>query len=70
MSMITSVEIYDAIRSCLTVEPPKDETFLSRDGSLLADILGGMIARGMKAFDEGVLQGEHLEAFNRWRVKA
>lgn len=68
-NMITSAEIHGAIQNCLTAEPPRDGAFLSRDGSLLADILGGMIARGMKVIDGSILQGEHLEAFNRWRAQ-
>ncbi len=66
-NMITSAEIHGAIKNCLTADPPREGVFLSRDASLLADILGGMIARRMKAIDRSVLQGEHLEAFNRWR---
>lgn len=69
MSDMISIEmIYSAIQNCLTAEPPVDDVFLSRDGSLLAEILGGMIARDLKVIDASVLQGEHLDAFNRWRV--
>lgn len=35
-------DIQKAIQACLVSEPPWDGVFLSRDGSLLADILGGI----------------------------
>lgn len=66
MTTISINDIQKAIQECLASEPPKDGVFLSRDGSLLADILGGMIARGMRSIEDSVVQGEHLEAFNRW----
>lgn len=67
--MISIQDVTQAVQNCLVANPPHEGVFLSRDASLLADILGGMIGRGMRAIEDDVLQGEHREAFLRWRVQ-
>lgn len=63
---ITKETIASAIQASMKANPAVDGVFISKDTSLLADILGGMIARNIDSLPEGTIQGEHLEAFQRW----
>lgn len=68
--MITQDDVLQAVNRCLQKNPPIGGYKLCQDANVLAEVLGGMFARNLKAIEPAVLQGEHLEAFNRWRAQA
>lgn len=68
MSEIVSYHaIQTALERCMVAQPPEGIEFgLSRDASLLGDIVGEMIWRKLDEIPMNIVTGKHLEALNRW----
>lgn len=65
--VISYSTIQQALERCMQVEPVEGkECGLSRDASLLGDILGEMIWRKLNEIPMSVIEGKHLEAVERW----
>lgn len=61
------MDIQQALERCMAAEPAIGKEYgLSRDASLLGDILGEMIWRRIDAVPLKVIEGEHLDALVRW----
>ena len=70
MSVVSYAEVQQAIARCVSAHPSTGKDLvLHRDASLLCDILGEMIYRRLDEIQASVIQGEHLVAFQRWRVQ-
>lgn len=64
---ISYTSIQQALERCMAAEPVNGkECGLSRDASLLGDILGEMIWRKLDEIPMSVVEGKHLEAVGRW----
>jgi len=64
---ISYMDIQQALERCMAAEPVTGQEYgLSRDASLLGDILGEMIWRKLDEIPVTVMEGRHLEALNRW----
>lgn len=65
--VVSFSDIQHALERCMAAEPVTGKEYgLSRDASLLADILGEMIWRKLNEIPMRVVGGEHLEAVSRW----
>lgn len=61
------MDIQQALERCMATEPVTGKEYgLSRDASLLGDILGEMIWRKLDKIPMRVIEGKHLEAVSRW----
>lgn len=68
-STFTYPEIQQALERCMAAEPPHGvECRLSRDASLLGDILGEMIYRKLDSVLASAITGKHFETLERWIV--
>lgn len=70
MSEIISYHAIQAsLERCMAAQPPEGiECSLSRDASLLGDIVGEMIWRKLTDIPMNAVTGKHLAALNRWIV--
>lgn len=60
-------DIQAALERCMNAEPAEGKEYgLSRDASLLGDIIGEMIWRKLDAIPVRSVTGKHLDALNRW----
>lgn len=58
-----------ALERCMAANPPEGAEFgLSRDASLLGDIIGEMIWRKLNEIPASVVTGKHQDALNRWLI--
>lgn len=66
---ITYLQIQQGLERCMAAEQPQGhERGLSRDASLLGDILGEMIWRRIDEAPLHAITGSHFEALVRWGV--
>lgn len=62
-------DVQHALERCMAVTPTDGvEHRLSKDASLLADILGAMIYRKVEFMPTSEIAEKRIEAFVRWRV--
>lgn len=65
---VTYSDIQQALERCMSAEPADGiEYRLSKDASLLGDILGDMIYRRLVEIGTGELAEKHLDALRRWK---
>jgi hypothetical protein len=71
MTPITISELEQAINAARQAQPAEgQESALSADVAILADIYGQLIYRGHRAFDADSLEPDEREALLRWRAVA
>lgn len=64
---ISYMDVQRALERCMAAEPVTGKEYgLSRDASLLGDILGEMIYRRLDVIPLRFIEGGHLDAVNRW----
>lgn len=65
--MLSFSTIQHAIERCITADPPHGlERRLSKDASMLAEILGEMIYRKVETISIETFTAAHQEAYRRW----
>lgn len=67
MDVLSISDIQGAIERCIAAEPPHGpERRLSKDASLLAEILGEMIYQKAENIPIEAFTGAHLEVYRKW----
>jgi hypothetical protein len=64
-------DVQRALERCMAANPAEGvECRLSKDASLLADILGDMIYRKVESLPASAIAEKRIEVFDRWRYEA